>query len=239
MIQFKNILFLTVLLTSISLFSQKKDKVEYLSTFDKKTVRWGFHLGLNSIDYKVSYKTDIPEAIDRITVTPSVGFNVGLLGDLRLHKNINIRLEPGVAYSSKKILYEYLSDENKARDAVSTYLYVPLLVQFSTNRYKNVRPFVAAGVAYGHNFTSNYNSDDDNASNVFRLQKNNYFYEIGVGMDFYFFYFKFSPSIRGVFAINNELQRDFNDIDPNRFSYWTTPIDYLGSRGVFLRFAFQ
>lgn len=240
----KKILVFTIILSSIGVFSQKKEPVEYLSNFDKKAVRWGFYLGLNNTGYKITYAEDVPQQIgnayDNISVKPTVGFNVGLIGDLRLHKNINFRLEPGIFYSSRELNFNYLyGDDNIVREATSTFLYVPLLLQFSANRYKNIRPYVSGGLAYGYNFTGNYNSNLDNSNKKFRLQKNTYFYEIGLGMDFYFYYFKFSPSIRGVFAINNELQRDLKDTAPNDFSYWTTPINNLRTTGVFLRFAFQ
>ena len=229
---------LVLLFISSNLYSQKKrDKIEYLSNFDMKTVRWGFYLGLNDSDFKISYKNKdlYPEAIDRILTETSLGFNVGLLGDLRLHKNVNLRLEPGLYYNKKTVIFNYLAEESaKKRDAESTFMYVPLLMQFSADRYRNIRPYVAAGVAYGHNFTSNYDDQDDNSSNHFRLQANNYFYELGIGMDFYFYFFKFSPSLRGVFAINNELQYDEKSDSP-----WTAPIGYLGTRAIFLRLTFQ
>jgi len=66
------------------------------------------------------------------------------------------------------------------------------------------------------------------------MKKNNFTYEVGVGIDIYLYYFVFSPSIRGVFAINNELVRDYTPDSP-----WTGPIDYLGTRGVFLKLAFH
>jgi hypothetical protein len=222
-------------LVSVSVNAQrKKDKIEYLSNFDMKTVRWGFYLGLNNTDYKIAYKDKetFGDAIDKISTETNIGFNVGLLGDLRLHKNINLRLEPGLYYSKKIIDFTYL--HNETREANSTFLYVPLLVQFSTDRIRNIRPYIAGGLAYGHNFSSAYNDKDDNATGQFRLQSNTYFYELALGMDFYFYFFKFSPSIRGVFAINNEIQYD-ERVD----SQWTAPIDFLGTRGVFLRLAFQ
>jgi len=246
MLTLKKILFLSILLSSINSFSQKREKIEYLSNFDLKTLHWGFYLGANVSDYKISYKEapqQIGDATDNIITKVEPGFNIGLIGDIRLHNNINLRLEPGVFFTARTLTYNYIheGDNHKAnqREAASTFLYIPLLVQFSTNRYKNIRPYVTGGVAYGRNFTSNFNRNEDNANKVFRLQANNYFYEIGIGMDFYFFYFKFSPSIRGVFAINNELQRDFDDVNPNKYSKWTTPIDYLGTRGIFLRLSFQ
>jgi len=245
MYNFKNKVLTIFLLISITVFSQKREPIEYLSNFDKKTLRWGFHLGLNDSGYKLTYAETIDDEIgdakDNIVVNSQIGFNVGLLGDLRLHKNINLRLEPGFYYTARDIDYsKYLHGaDNIERETKSSFLYVPLLIQLSANRYKNIRPYVAVGVAYGYNFTSNFDHENDNFNKNFRLQNHNYFYEIGIGMDFYFYFFKFSPSIRGVFAINNELQRDERDIDPNNFSYWTTPIKNLGTRGIFLRFAFQ
>ena len=44
-------------------------------------------------------------------------------------------------------------------------------------------------------------------------------------------YFKFSPSIRGVFGINDELVRDN---DPN--SPWTSNIESLKTRGILINF---
>jgi len=63
-------------------------------------------------------------------------------------------------------------------------------------------------------------------------------YEVGIGMDFYFYFFKFTPSIRGIFAINNELVRDESH-NPPYSSPWTGPIDYFGTRGVFLNLTFE
>ena len=60
------------------------------------------------------------------------------------------------------------------------------------------------------------------------------FYEVGIGIDMYFEYFKFSPSLRGVFSLNDELIRDK---DPN--SPWTSNIQSMSTRGVFVNFTFH
>ena len=53
-------------------------------------------------------------------------------------------------------------------------------------------------------------------------------------IDLYLFFFKFTPSIRGIFSLNDELVRDS---DPN--SAWTGNIAKMSSRGVFVNFTFQ
>ncbi len=225
------IIFIPFLFLS-TLSAQSRDIVEYNQNWDKQTVFWGYYLGLNNKDFKITNTV----ANSYIKVTSNVGFNVGLIGDLRLHKNINIRLEPGLSSNSKELAFSYISGGKKdsIREINGTYIRVPLLVKFSTNRYYNLRPYLLGGISYDYNFSSNQDNPNDNYDGEFRMKKSNFTYEIGLGIDLYLPYFIFSPSIRGVFAINNELVRDN---DPN--SQWTSRIDYFGTRGIFLNFAFH
>lgn len=224
-------IFLSILFVT-STYAQRRDRVEYKQNWDKQQIFWGYYLGLNKKDYKVTYLTN--NAF--IQVTPNVGFNVGLIGDLRLHKNINLRLEPGLSSNSKVLAFKHIpgGQKDSIRKVNATYLRIPLLLKFSTDRLHNVRPYVVGGISYDYNFSSNQDNPNDNYDGEFRMKKNNFTYEIGVGVDLYLAYFIFSPSIRGVFAINNELVRDNNPNSP-----WTGPIDYFGTRGVFIKFAFH
>lgn len=231
-----NIIFGFFLLISSSVFSQRQ-RVEYLPTVDNIRLHYGFYLGINQNDFKLNLRESvIPNA--NITVEPTSGFNVGLVADLRLHKNLNLRLEPGLVSNSKRIIFNHLTNSPTPQDSIreigSTYLHVPLVFKFSTDRYSNIRPYLLAGVSYDYNFSSNEENQDDNSAGQFRMQTHNFMYEVGIGVDFYLYFFKFSPSLRGVFAINNEIKYDD---DPN--SRWTAPVNFLGTRGVFLNFAFE
>ena len=230
----KIIIFCFFLLNSIASIAQS-GRIEYLPSFDKKKIHYGFYLGLNKNDFKISLKdiASVPNA--NITVVPTSGFNVGIIADLRLHKNLNLRLEPGLMTNTKSIYFNHLPlSRVSVREVSSTFLHVPLLFKFSTDRYKNIRPFVLAGVSYNYNFSSNEANQDDNLSGQFRMKTNNFMYEVGLGIDIYLYFFKFSPSIRGIFAINNELKYDK---DPE--SEWTAPVNFMGTRGVFLTLAFE
>ena len=221
------------LLITSSLIAQK-DRVQYLQNFDKHRIHFGFYLGLSYNSFKIDYNKNTIDA--NVNITPDIGFNIGLIADLRLHKNINLRFEPGlIAFSERNLTFTYITDNNdKTRETKSTYLHLPLILKFSTNRMGNIRPYVLSGISYDYNKESNEEEDDDNSSGVFRLKTHNFMYELGVGIDVYFYYFKFSPSIRGIFALNNEL---IYDDDKN--SRWTSPIKFLGTRGIFLTLAFE
>ena len=97
------------------------------------------------------------------------------------------------------------------------------------------RVFVCATKnVYASACTSDEKNPDDNSAGEFRMKKNAQFYELGFGIDFYLDRFKFTPSIRGVFALNDELIRDK---DPN--SPWTSNINKMQTRGVFINFTVQ
>lgn len=217
-----------------NLKAQKRDIVQYKQNWDKQKIFWGYFLGLNKKDYKISYNDKV-NSNAFIVSTPSIGFEVGLIGDLRLHKNISLRLEPGLSSNSKELAFTHIEGQRDSiREVNSTYFRVPLLLKFNTDRLDNMRPYVIGGFSYDYNFSSNQDNPDDNSDGEFRTKKNNFSYELGIGVDLYLPYFIFSPSVRGVFAINDELVRD--NI-PN--SQWTGSVDYFGTRGVFIKFAFH
>lgn len=229
--------FLLVIHTgSAQLFTKKR--VENNQSIDKNRLSWGYYLGTNLLDYKFDYK----EPTKEIQNGKSFGFNVGLVGDLRINDYINFRLEPGLVISARDLIYHSSNFEGIAntkktdfkREVKSTYIYVPLLLRFSTKRINNFKPFITGGFATSINLSSNEKNPEDNSSNEFRTTKTTYFYDIGFGIDFYLYWFKFTPSIRGVFALNDELIRDK---DPN--SPWTGNINAMKTRGIFINFTFR
>ena len=221
----------------LSASSQKIRNVDNLPTFDDPKIHYGFYLGINQNDFKVNYRpSNFPSTI--VEIKPTLGFNVGLIADFRVHKNVNLRFEPGLISNSKTIYFNNSPTLNTERDSIreigSTYLHLPLVLKLSSDRWNNVRPYVLAGISYDHNFSSNQENSDDNFSGEFRMKTSNFMYELGVGVDIYLSFFKFSPSIRGVFAMNRELIDDNNSNSP-----WTSPINIFSTRGVFLNFSFE
>ncbi len=203
---------------------------------DNQRWSWGYFLGFNSYDLDFDlkeYTPGLPFEDKQYNVETTIGFNVGLVGNLKLGHNLDLRLEPGVSFNQRN--FQLLkADPETYREINSTYVHIPLLLKFSANRLNNFKPFVVGGVSTSINLSSNENNPDDNTANQFRMTTNTYYYEVGVGVDLYFFYFKFSPSLRGVFAINDELIRDNN---PG--SIYTSNVEEMTSRGIFLNFTFQ
>jgi len=217
-------------------FSQaKKVRIENLQNFDKQKLHFGYYLGLNQYNFKIDYKQN-PEYSTQMIA--ELGLNIGLVGDLRINEYLNLRFEPGLHTNKGSMKFNERSNFTKESDTLrsvkSTYVHLPVLLKFSSKRIDNFRPYILGGISSSFNLSSNQNSPEDNKNDVFRLKTFNFYYELGFGIDFYFQYFKFSPSIRGLFSLKNELTPD-NDAN----SPWTGNLDRLRTRGIFINFTFH
>jgi len=259
------VLYIIVICLSIPGAYAQKERIEYLPNFDKRTIHFGYYLGINRNSFEINYfdqsgqdpNSPVNPTSEQdmfASVDAGLGFNIGFVIDYRLHNNINLRFEPGLMSNSKTITFVdpnldaapdgipiYGNSTNVLeREVAGTYLHLPLLLKFSTNRLNNIRPYIIGGVSYDYNFSSNEKNGKDNFEQEFRMTSSNFMYEVGFGVDFYMYFFKFTPSIRGIFAINNEMVEDYNPTDyPQYSSPWTGPIDFLGTRGLFLNLTFE
>lgn len=193
--------------------------------FDQKRWSYGYFLGFNSYDFNFDYKSYSPNSPfgKDLIIETSIGFNVGLVGSLKLNHNLDLRFEPGVSFNNRLLRASYTQEIDQIN---ATYVHLPILLKFNADRLNNFRPFVVGGVSTSINLSSNENNPDA----ITQLETNTFNYEFGVGIDLYFYYFKLSPSLRGVFGINDELVGGTNDL---------SNVVKMTSRGVFLNFTFQ
>ena len=237
-----SIFFLLLLLRLNFTFAQYptiREKVMNLPNFDDRFIHYGYFIGINSYDFKFEYEKNYYSNKNKdIEVISNTGFNVGLVGDLRINKYINLRVEPGLYYSKRDLIYpefsQFNNEDDRFREVKSTFIHLPILIKISAERINNFRPFILGGISTDFNLSSNHKNTDDNFSNVFRAQKQNINYELGLGFDFYLFYFKFSPSIRGIFSLQNEIIPDNTENSP-----WTGHISRMFSRGFAINFTFE
>ena len=228
--------FILLLIICFNNFSQNKgSKVENLQNFDKKKLHFGYYIGLNQYNFKIDYKEN-PNYTTQ--VEEELGLNIGLIGDFRINEFLNLRFEPGLHTNKGALKFNersnFTQNSDTLRSVKSTYIHIPILLKFSSKRIDNYRPYLIGGISTSFNLSSNENSPEDNKNNVFRLKSNNLYYELGFGIDFYLQYFKFSPSIRGLFSLKHEIVPD-NDID----SPWTGNIKKFSTRGFFINLTFH
>jgi hypothetical protein len=227
----KRFLIVSLIAITTTSWSQRSNAPEYHKKDDDYLFRFGYYLGINQMNFKTEYSR---YTLDQMEIQPQLGFNVGLFADLRILDNINLRIEPGMFTTQRNLTFpenwpEVRNPDNRLREVKSTYIRVPLVLKFSTNRIHNVRPFVVGGVSTSFNLSSNDKNRDDNDSGQFRLRTKMNAFEVGFGVELYLPFFRLTPSIRGIFSMQDEIVPD----------NWTVAIQSLKTQGVFLNFIFQ
>ena len=223
----KSLLFLV--LSAQICFSQFKN----LQNFDERDIRFGYYIGINSYDNKVDYKQNTPYPI---SVDRAEGINVGLIGELKLNKNLFLSLEPGLHANKKNIIFNERKEFTNYGDTLwvvkSNNIHIPILLKYSAKRLNNFRPYLKAGLSTSINLNEIEGTLANNGLENFKFEKFNFYYELAFGVDFYLQYFKFSPSVRGIFSIKNEIPNNTPD------NPWTRNIDKFLTRAIFIYFSF-
>jgi len=202
----KFIIFVITLLTIQKINSQAL-KTQNLPKYDKQWYHFGFTLGLMNTNLKIDFQ-DLSTA-NKIYSSSSPGFNVGIICDLKLSKNLNVRLIPSLTFTQKDIFIQMTNEDQIMKSVENSNLDIPILFKYRSMRYQNVRPFLLIGPRFTYDMASKKDVDD---INLFKLNNIDYGLEFGFGVDIYLPYFKLAPEIKYFYGFNNLLENNNNDL---------------------------
>jgi hypothetical protein len=193
--------------------SAQKKKVLNNPKYDKQKIHFGFLLGENQTDF-VIHRIGTFNLIDTLYTVESqaqTGFNLQIVTNLRMGENFDLRFLPGLAFATRNLNYDFIhtigTHETVVKKIESTFLEFPVDVKFKSDRLNNFRLYVLAGVKYSIDMVSQAAVQAKDKEFV-KLQKHDYGYEVGFGMDFYLAMFKFSPEIKMYHGVRNLLVKD-------------------------------
>lgn len=188
------------------------EKVPNRQYADFKRWHWGFSVGTHVQDLNFTHSgfvTDDGQQWQIEVPDFSPGFNATVLGDLRLHKYLNLRLSPGMFFGSKTVhMYDITTRQKEIQDIKSAYVVVPLDLKVSGDRLHNTRPYFTVG-AMGVIDISKKRSDPLVMKNFDTMLT------VGLGCDFYLPFFKLCPELKFCFGLTDILKHDRPDLDEN------------------------
>lgn len=206
---------------------------------DTRIWHYGFLVGLHFQDQSIanngfvysdsgndeSWYAEIPDY--------SPGFTVGVLGELRLHEYFAVRFIPTLYFGDKTVAYHDIISGKELRQIVkSTYISLPVDLKISAPRFNNYRPYVMAGVAPCVDLTVKEQQE-------MLVKRVDCMLEVGLGMDFYFRYFKLIPELKFCFGLSDILQKDRYDLKDASLLKYTESMNSVKNRMVALTFYFE
>ncbi len=223
----KIIVTLFLLVSSFVSFAQ--DEKMNNADHDEKQYYFGITIGFNAAQYKVSqskYFVDY-DTIKDITPLWRPGFQLGIMGNLKLSKFVDVRTIPSFVLREKALRFTMQNDTTITNSFESILFSLPLEFKFKSDRQTNFRFYVCAGVKLDYDF--NANSDSRRIDQIIKVKPFDYGYNLGLGFEFYFPNFIFSPEIK----ISNGLG---NNLDRNSEEPTNKAIDKLSSRMLIISF---
>ena len=222
-----------ILLLSQNLFAQRYNVPLNLPNYDNKPIHFGFLIGLNTLDFKLTPVSNVEDELFVIQSQNQKGFNLGVVSNMRLGNNLDFRFIPTLSLAERRIFYTLndntvLTDENKKIE--STFIEFPVSIKYKSSRYNNGRAYIMTGLKYSLDLASQRNIDDEGLE-IVKIKKDDFLYEIGLGLDFYLPYFKFSPELKANFGLTNLIVNDG--------SIYSRSIKGMKTRGFSISFTFE
>lgn len=164
------------------------------------------------------------------------GFNVGVLGELRLNTNFQLRVAPAMYFGTRHISFFNHSDElmvQEVQNLKTAYISSAVDLIFAAPRFNNHRPYVIAGINPMINLSGKEND-------YLKLKRYDVYAEFGVGCDFYLPFFKLRPELKFLYSLTNSLDTDHvNHLKNREMLMYTNSVSKARTKIIALTFYFE
>lgn len=210
--RFSKQLIILVSLLCVSTRGYSQRNILNMPEHDDKAYYFGITFGLNFSEYRIRYTNSFAatDTFKRIQPSWKPGFNLGLMGNLRLTKFIDLRFVPSLSFSEKSLTLDthIPTDSTTLKTIESIYMHLPLQLKFKSDRIKNFRFYGLVGGKFDYDLAAN--SRSHRADEFLKVQPIDYGFEIGVGFEFFNPNFIFSPEIKLSQGLGNQLYKSPN-----------------------------
>jgi hypothetical protein len=193
-----------------------------LQEHDHRPYHFGYSLGFNYLNFALQPVDDHRDDFEYVLPSGDIGFHIGIVSNLKLGEYFDLRFVPTVLFNGgwldgRSIDYKKPETDEGfhpiSNPAVETgkyeavFLEFPFHIKYKSARMINARTYVIGGFKYTYAWDQPpLVSFRDNEDVYARLKGHDFHYEMGVGLEYYFYYFKFAAEIKASFGIRDLLR---------------------------------
>jgi hypothetical protein len=189
---------------------------------DAKPYYFGITLGVNLARFQTDLHPRFLQYDSVLIAEPinSGGFTLGLSATSRLSNRFQLRFNPQLMFIERNIFYrlkypDFNGDTVVTQKVESVIFTFPFQLKFQSDRIGNFRVYAMAGFKYDIDMASNARAK--RAEDLVKIESHDYGPEFGIGFNFFFESFIFSPEIKISNGLRNIHARDENLIFSNVF----------------------
>lgn len=175
--------------------------------FQQKPYYFGITLAYNTSNFKI-FKSNQFILNDSIALAQALngpGFNLGIVTNLKVGDYFDIRFLPTLSFAERNIQYSAPDDFRSPyqRKIESVFVEFPFHARYKSAPYNDLRMFIIGGIKYSFDVASD--SRTRQADELVKISPTDFSVELGVGVQFFFPYFIFSPEFKFSHGISNIL----------------------------------
>lgn len=196
----KKILLIALLGSLLAVKAQGQTAMRYrrvhLENYDDRPLRYGFFFALPSTRFNVKYSDAYMTADSAYQLfSPNrTGFRVGFVLNALLSDHFDLRTTPSVSLYGREVIYRYAGGTERKEVRESTWLEIPLLLKYKSQRRHNSRMYVIGGLSLG--LEANVRKGESQGSSRLLTKTRDLSVEYGIGFEQFFEFFKFAPELR-------------------------------------------
>ena len=241
----------TLLLIIVALCSQAQERrVQNRPYTDLRPFHFGVMIGTHFQDMELLNTGPQIITNDDGTTTEAIvsadqdrwdtGFNVGVLGELRLNTHFQLRIAPAMYFGTRHLTFINHSDvdpngkpHEQKQQMKSAYISSAVDLIFAAPRFNNHRPYLMAGLNPMINLSGK-------SSDILKLKRYDMYAEIGVGCDFYLPFFKLRPELKFMYGISNALDKNHaKELRDKNMLKYTNSVKEAHTKMIALCFYFE
>jgi hypothetical protein len=180
----------------ISTSIKAQHKVPNMAEHDDKLYYFGLTFGFNYSAFRIGNTPTFAEFDTFKVLQPGYGpgFNMGLMGTLRLTKFIDLRFVPSLVFSEKRLTLVNQDNVERKESIESIYMQLPLQLKFKSDRIGNFRFYGLLSGKFDYDLASNARSRKQNE--LIKVKAIDVGAEVGIGFEFFYPNFIFTPELK-------------------------------------------
>lgn len=182
---------------------------------DTKPYYFGITVGINLARFQTEWHPRFLQSDSILIGEPvnSGGLTLGLSATGRISDRFQVRFNPQLMFIERNIFYklkypDFDGNLEVTKKVESVIMSFPVQIKFQSDRIGNFRVYTLAGIKADIDMASNARAK--RAEELIKIQKHDFGPEFGIGFNFFFPSFIFSPEIKISNGLRNIHARDEN-----------------------------
>ena len=187
-------------------------KRKHLEYYDDKPIHYGILFAVPFTRFTLRHNEDFVTKDSAYVIQSPVkaAFRMGFTINAYLNERFDIRTTPSVSLYERQVKFSYPNGTEKIEKRESTWIEIPLLLKYKSERRGNSRMYLIAGATLG--LETNVKRSRTGGAGTLATKSSDVTLDYGIGFEQFFEFFKLAPELRFSHGLTNIFQPSKNSL---------------------------